>query len=174
MNLAQSQPRSRNVSVECVAGGIVKARIEFDTPGGATEPPGEERRGFWTTGRVVGLTAAVVGLGAVGAGVAFRLSASSKHDDANAKRATLPDSNSSCSVNAGLPQCGELKTLESDYKSASTLSTVFLVSGGALVVEGAVLFIASSPKRGGEPSRGTRIVPMASSKEAGITWMGTF
>jgi hypothetical protein len=32
----------RNVSVECVAGSVVKARIDFDTPG--TEPPAEERR----------------------------------------------------------------------------------------------------------------------------------
>ena len=165
----------RNVSVECVAGGIVKARIEFDTPGGATEPPGEERRGFWTTGRVVGLTAAVVGLGAIGAGVGFHFSASGKQDDANAKRATLPDQNSSCSLNPGLPQCSELKSLESDYTSASALSTAFLISGGVLAVGGTILFIASSPKRAsGEPSRGMRIVPMASSNEAGVSWMGTF
>jgi hypothetical protein len=166
--------RVKSVTVECVAGNVVKAKIDFDAGGGGgAEPPGEQERGFWTTGRVVGLSAAVVGLAALGTGVAFGLSASSKHDDADAKRATLPDPNSSCAVTPALPQCGELNTLESDYKSASTLSTVFLVSGGALVVGGAVLFLVSSPKRN-EPTRGMRFVPMASSKEAGISWMGTF
>jgi len=165
----------RNVSVECTAGNVVKARIDFDTPGGGTEPPPEERRGFWTTGRYVGLTAAVVGLGAIGAGVGFHFSATGKHDDADAKRSTLPDQNSSCSTTPTLPQCSDLKGLESDYKSASTLSTVFLVSGGALFVGGAVLFAVSSPKNGSEPpARGMRVVPMASAREAGISWMGTF
>jgi hypothetical protein len=165
----------RNVSVECLAGNVVKARIDFDTPGGSTEPPREDARGFWTTGRYVGLTTALVGLGAVGAGVVFGLSASTKHDDANAKRATLPDQNSSCSTTPSLPQCADLKGLESDYKSASTLSTVFLVSGGALFVGGAVLFLVASPRRAGEPpTQGSRIIPMASAHEAGISWMGTF
>jgi len=164
--------RVKSVSVECVAGNVVKAKIDFDA-GAGTEPPGEQPRGFWTTGRVVGLSAAVVGLAALGTGVAFGLSAGSKHDDADAKRATLPDPNASCSSNPALPQCGELKTLESDYKSASTLSTVFLASGGVLVVGGAVLFLVSTPKRN-EPTRGMRFVPMASSKEAGVSWMGTF
>jgi hypothetical protein len=163
----------RSITVECTAGNVVKARIDFDGPGSGTEPPGEEPRGFWTTGRVVGLSVAVVGLAGLGTGVAFGLGASSKHDDADAKRSTLPDSKASCALNPVLPQCAELKTLESDYKSASTLSTVFLVSGGALVVGGAVLFIVSSPKRS-EPTRGMRVVPMATSKEAGISWMGTF
>ncbi|GAC1523148.1 MAG: hypothetical protein NVS3B10_23210 [Polyangiales bacterium] len=165
----------RNVSVECVAGSVVKARIDFDTTGsGPGEPPAEEPHGFWTTGRYVGLTAAIVGLGAIGTGVGFHFRASGKQDDANAKRATLPDQNSSCFVNPGLPQCAELTSLESDYKSASTLSTVFMVSGGALAIGGAILFIASSHKRSSEPSRGMRIIPMASSKEAGVSWMGTF
>jgi hypothetical protein len=164
--------RVKSVTVECLAGNVVKARIEFES-GGGTEPPGEQAHGFWTTGRVVGLSAAVVGLAALGTGVAFGLSAGSKHDDADAKRATLPDPNSSCSFNPALPQCSELKSLESDYKSASTLSTVFLASGGVLVVGGAVLFLVSAPKRN-EPTRGMRFVPMASSKEAGVSWMGTF
>jgi hypothetical protein len=42
-----------------------------------------------------------------------------------------------------------------------------------MAVGGTVLFIVSSPKKS-EPTRGMRVVPLVSSKEAGLAWMGSF
>lgn len=166
--------RVKSITVECAAGGVTKAKIVFETGVGVEPPPEEAPRGFWTTGRVVGLSLAVVGLAGVGAGVGFTLSAGSKEDDANAKRNTLVDKQSGCALGENAAVCSELKSLESDYKSQSTLGTTFLIGGGVLAVGGAVLFVVSSPKRSSQPSHGMRVIPVATSKEAGFAWMGTF
>jgi hypothetical protein len=59
----------RSVSVECTAGNVVKARIDFDGPGHVTEPPREEHHEGWSTGRTV--TVGALGAGAIAGGVLF-------------------------------------------------------------------------------------------------------
>jgi hypothetical protein len=173
---ASFEGKLKAVTVECAAGAVVKAKIDFDAGGTTEPPPVEPDRPFWTTGRIVGVSLGVAGLAGIGTGIGFALRAGSKSDDAASKRATLPDSQSSCSTNPDLPECGDLKTLQHDYKTASALRTVFISSGAALLVGGTVLFLASSPKKGDPPSVGKkmRVIPVASSKEAGLAWFGTF
>jgi len=53
------------------------------------------------------------------------------------------------------------------------IRTGLFIGGGVLVVGGAVLFLVSSPKS--EPTRGgPRVIPFASSRDAGIAVIGRF
>jgi hypothetical protein len=78
--------RVKSVTVECVAGNVVKARIEFEA-GGGTEPPGEARSSKWSTGRIV--TVSALAAGAVAGGVLFFVFHGAAHGNVDDRRRSL-------------------------------------------------------------------------------------
>ena len=132
----------RNVSVECVAGGIVKARIEFDTPGGATEPPGEERRPPSAARWIVPTVLGVAGLAGIGVGIGFGAKSQSAKTDSEGIRSANP----SLCTDPVLPSCEAYRSSRTDSKSGSTVSYVGYIAGGAFLVGAAVTAIVLWPK----------------------------
>jgi hypothetical protein len=182
----------KNVTVECSAGTITKAKL-VDAPAPppptnaraidhpppvekeTTVPPKEEAPGFWTTGRAVGLGAFIGGLGALTAGGLLRMAASSTEEEANGIRNQLPEPRTSaCQGGANSALCTELSGKVDDQNTKTNLSTGFLIGGGALVVGGAVLFLVSSPSGSSSTQGRTRIVPMANGRETGLALVGRF
>ena len=110
----------RNVSVECTAGNVVKARIDFDTPGGATEPPGEERHPPSAARWIVPTVLGVVGLAGIGVGIGFGAKSQSSKTDSESIR----NSNPALCTAPTLPSCDAYSSARSDSKSAATVSYV--------------------------------------------------
>jgi hypothetical protein len=158
----------RNVTVECVAGSVVKARIEFDTPGpnGGTEPPREEPHGGgWSTGRIV--TVSALSAGAIAGGVLFFVfhgKAQSNVDDAK----TVLNGGGCIGVTSDA--CTKAASLKDDRDSNVTLSTVSLVAGGVLAA-GAISAAVLWPSRSKESAR---ITPIVAPGYGGASFVGSF
>lgn len=106
---------------------------------GVTMPPPEVReRSFWDVGRVAGL--ASFGVGLVGLGLGASFGASSRDAGDRADGIQKPLGRASCSGSAAAASCADLNGARDSQERDATLSTVFLVAGGALGVAGAVLF----------------------------------
>lgn len=101
------------------------------------EPELTPRRGLGTQ-RVLALIAGGVGVAGIGVGSVFGLKSKSKHDEAE-KYCDGADCTDPRGVSAG-----------EDAYSAGTLSTVFMVVGGAALAGGAVLWF-TAPKREEQP-----------------------
>ena len=189
----------KSVTVECTVGTITKARLIESTgaspappppprntstesnKGSAskgesttTSPPAEEQHGFWTPGRIAGLGVFGGGLIGLGAGVGFHMAAGQSEKNVNALRDSLPEPRSSaCSVPGNEITCAKLRTEIDNQNMRNDVRTGLFIGGGVLVVGGAVLFLVSSPKS--EPTRGgPRVIPFASSRDAGIAVIGSF
>lgn len=171
---AMFEGKVRSVTIECAAGARTKAKLVFES-GSITEPPPEGEPTFWSTGRTVGAILMGAGVVGVGVGIGFQLASSSTKDDAARTRESLSDQRSGCFGDAanGNATCDGLRSLEDDYKTQSALRTTFIGAGAALLVGGAALFIVSGPGRK-EPTRGARLIPVASGKEAGVVLLGQF
>ncbi|MDF2692485.1 MAG: hypothetical protein K0S65_868, partial [Labilithrix sp.] len=178
----------KNVTVECTAGTITKAKLiedasaakvaartaESPTNAETTPPPKEEAPSFWTGGRIAGLGVFVGGLAALGVGVAFHMAAGKAEDDANDIRAQLPEpKTSACLDQANESLCSNLTKKVDDQNMSGDLRTGFLIGGGALLVGGAVLFLVSSPS-GSSTRGGARLVPIANGRETGLAVVGRF
>jgi hypothetical protein len=156
--------RVKSVTVECVAGNVVKAKIEFEA-GGTAEPPSEQRSSGWSTGRIV--TVSALAVGAVAGGVLFFVfhgAAQSNVDDSKALLnggSCLGVSNADCTKAAGL---------KDDRDSNVTLSTVSLVAGGVFAA-GAVAAAVLWPKSSKESAR---LVPNVAPGVAGASFIGSF
>jgi hypothetical protein len=100
---------------------------------------------------------------ATGLGVAFGLVAKSKNDEALEPQ-NCPDS-AHC-----LPRGLELTD---DAKSASTVSTISFVAGGALLVGGAVLFF-TAPRTERVHAMRWRALPRMGVRDAGLVFEGAF
>lgn len=170
----------RSVTVECGAGNVTRARLLDEPPPPSPAPPPavndtpEDRGpGFWTTGRIIGAGIAGAGAVAIGLGVTFHLGAASSADEAAAIRAQFPPESRDhhCSSAPNDPRCNQLRSAIDDQRSQENLRTGFLVAGGAALVGGAVLFVVSSPR---ESRRGMVVLPVASSREAGLSLVGRF
>jgi tetratricopeptide (TPR) repeat protein len=109
--------------------------------------------------RTIGLAAAGLGLVATGVGIVFGVQAKSKNDEA-----LEPD-------NCPSAQRCHARGLEltDDAKSASTLSTIGFVAGGALLAGGAVLFF-TAPRSDRPRATRVRAVPQI----GGLSLEGTF
>lgn len=142
--------RVRSVTVECVAGNVVKARIDFEAAG--TEPPGEQRpkgSAYWVVPTILG----VAGLAGIGVGIGFAASSqSAKSDSEDIRRA-----NPSLCTAPPEASCETYRSKRSDAESASTLSYVGYIAGGALLAGAAVTAIVlwprSKERTGKAPSR---------------------
>ncbi len=172
-----------SVTVECTAGTITKAKVIESASVGTVDPPpppppppppAEEQPGFWTTGRIAGLGVFAGGLIGLGAGVGFHMAAGQSEKNVNALRSSLPEPRSSaCSVPGNEVTCTKLRVEIDNQNMRNDIRTGLFIGGGVLVVGGAVLFLVSSPKS--EPTRGgPRVIPYASSRDAGIAVIGRF
>jgi hypothetical protein len=156
----------RNVTVECLAGNVVKARIDFDTPGGATEPPGEERHGRgWSSARIV--TVSALTAGAIAGGVLFFVFHGKAQSNVDDSKALL---NGGSCVGVTNDVCTKAASLKSDRDSNVTLSTVSLVAGGVLAA-GAITAAVLWPKRSSESAR---ITPIVAPGYGGASFVGSF
>lgn len=172
--------KTRSVTVDCAPGTVTKAKLVEDpaTPPQAAPPPPpvaptqtETSRSFWTTGRAVGAGLGVGGLLAVGAGVFFQLRAGTANDEAAALRRRLGTTGCDPTLPAVPPECSDLRSRNDEKASSETLRTVFLISGGALVAGGVVLFLLSPPQAS---TSALRVVPYASERDAGVQFFGRF
>jgi hypothetical protein len=165
----------RNVSVECVAGTIVKARIDFDTPG-ATEPPGEERQHASAARWIVPTVLGVVGLAGIGVGIGLGAKSQSAKTDSE----TLRSANPGLCTAPVLPSCDTYSSGRSDSKSAATVSYVGYIAGGAFLVGAVATFIfwpKSKEQTASAPSRGIKadaVTPLIGSGTAGVGLQGHF
>ena len=156
--------RVKSITVECVAGNVVKAKIEFEA-GGGTEPPGEQRAKGWSTGRIV--TVSALAAGAVAGGVLFLVfhgAAKGNVDDAK----TLLNGGSCLGVTNA--ECTKAASLKEDRDSNVTLSTASLVAGGVFAA-GAVAAAVLWPKTSKESAR---LVPNVAPGHAGASFVGSF
>jgi hypothetical protein len=166
----------RNVSVECGAGSIVKARIEFDTPG-STEPPGEERRPPSAARWIVPTVLGVAGLAGIGVGIGFGAKSQSAKTDSEGIRSANPGL---CGTPALQSTCDSYDAKRSDSKSAATVSYVGYIAGGALLAGFAATLIfwpKSKERTASTPSRGIRadaVTPLVGGGTLGAGLVGHF
>jgi hypothetical protein len=163
----------RNVTVECVAGTVVKARIDFDT----TEPPSEERRPASPARWVVPTVLGAVGLAGIGVGIGFGAKSQSAKTDSERIRAANPGL---CGSPALQSMCDSYDAKRSDSKSAATVSYVGYIAGGALLVGAAatlVLWPRSKERTASAPVRGIRadaVTPLLGGGTLGAGLVGHF
>ena len=138
---ATFEGRLKSVVVECTAGTITRAKLDFESGGSSTYPPGEERRhassGRWIVPTILG----VAGLAGIGLGVGMGASSQSAKDEADQLRGANPGL---CSA-PPLGECATYDAKREDAESAATLSYVGYIAGGALLA-GAVATIVFWPK----------------------------
>lgn len=151
---ATFEGKSKHVSVDCSAGAIVKAKIEFEASG-FTEPPREGHRpmptGKWLVPTIMG----VVGLGGIGLGIGMAASSQSAKDESETLR---KDTQGLCAPVGGNPdKCAEYRAKRDDASSTATISYVGYIAGGVLLAGALVTyFIWPTPK---ERSSGVTVKP---------------
>ena len=156
----------RNVSVECLAGNVVKARIDFDTPGGGTEPPREEAHGGgWSTGKIV--TVSALSAGAIAGGVLFFVFHGKAQGNVDDSKALL---NGGSCIGVTNDVCTKAASLKDDRDSNVTLSTVSIIAGGVLAA-GAITAAVLWPGRSREAAR---ITPIVAPGYGGASFVGSF
>jgi hypothetical protein len=162
----------RNVTVECLAGNVVKARIDFDT----TEPPGEERRPASPARWLVPTVLGVVGLAGIGVGFGFGAKSQSAKSDSESLRTANPGL---CTAPA-LPSCDAYSSGRSDSKSAATVSYVGYIAGGAFLagaVATLILWPKSKEQTASAPARGIKadaVMPLLGAGTTGLGLQGHF
>jgi hypothetical protein len=163
---ATFEGKSKLVAVDCAAGAIAKAKIEFEASAAFTEPPREGRSGGWSTGKIV--TFGALTAGAVAGGVlffVFRGAAQGNVDDAS----SLLQGRSCLGVN-GNPTCERASSLKDDRDSNVTLSTVSVAVAGAFAA-GAIATAIFWPSAKSETARFT---PSVAPGYAGASLVGSF
>jgi hypothetical protein len=156
----------KSVVVECTAGNVTRAKLEFDSPGSTTYPPGEEPRGSkWSTGKVV--TVSALTAGAIAGGVLFFVFRGNAQGNVDDSQALLKGG--SC-VGVTSIDCQRAASLKDDRDSNVTLSTVSIVAGGVLAA-GAVAAVALWPKTSKEQAR---ITPIIAPGYGGASFVGRF
>lgn len=172
---ATLEGRIKSITVECAAGNVTKAKIEFETTpsggGGAgpgfTEPPpagGDDRSS--SARYVVPAIIGVAGLASLGVGIGFGLASQSAKDEEDALRKP-----GACTVTTS-PDCQALDEKRSDVTTKGTVSTIGYVGGGVLLAAAAITYIVwpSSKKSG---SRIT-FAPVASANGGMLHLGGSF
>jgi hypothetical protein len=129
----------------------------------APRPPAADDRSSGSTMRIVGLGVAGVGVVGLVVGSVFGISAAGKWSDAK----TQCTSGGRVGCDANDPAQETRRSAE----SAATLSTVFLVTGGVLVVGGAVLYFTAP---NGSTTASVRLSPVMGPRSAGLGLSGSF
>lgn len=138
---ATFEGRLKSVVVECTAGSITKAKLEFDAPATTTYPPGEEPHHASSARWIVPTILGVAGLAGIGVGIGLGASSQSAKSESEDLRRTNPGL---CSAPA-LSSCATYEAKRDDAESAATISYVGYIAGGALLA-GAVATYVLWPK----------------------------
>ncbi len=159
--------RVKSISVECVAGNVVKAKIDFEAAGN-TEPPREQQSkgsAYWIVPTILG----VAGLAGIGVGIGFASSSQgAKSDSEDIRRA-----NPGLCAEPQQASCATYRSKRSDADSASTLSYVGYIAGGVLLAGAAVTAIVLWP-RSMERAAKTRSRSIGADAVAPIVGGGTY
>lgn len=147
---ATLEGRIKSITVECAAGNITKAKIEFPPVGGhearesggggsglgITEPPsagGDDRSS--STRYVVPAIIGAAGLVSLGLGIGFGVASQNAKDEEDALRKP-----GVCAVTTS-PDCQTLDEKRSDVTTKGTVSTIGYVGGGVLLAAAVVTYI---------------------------------
>jgi len=163
------EPSSQKITVtegkaETLAIPALVAKPEEAKPPIITAPPVVEEVPASPTRKYIGLGVGGAGLVAVGVGLVFGKKAMSANEDAK----SLCGPELQCSS----ANFAKGKRLIEDGRSKATLSTVFVIGGGAAIAAGVVLFVTAP--RATERATTARIVPIVDSTGAGIGFAGDF
>jgi tetratricopeptide (TPR) repeat protein len=143
-----------------------QARANGDGP---APPPAS---GGWGTGKTVTVVALGVGaVGAVVAGVVFKLGQDSAQSDAQSISSANPGLN--CPANPNAAACSQLSDKKSTYDSDRMLSVVMFGVGGALAAS-AVASAIFWPNENAQPQKGSRLVPVVTAGGMSLQWVGRF
>lgn len=114
----------------------------------------------------------VIGLGAVGAGIALHVAAAGKSDDREALVAQIGDT-SACSGNAPPPQCAEITDISDQESTFSGAGTGLLIGGGVVLVATALYWFW--PRGGGDDQAPAEaLLPTFAPGYAGLTYSARF
>lgn len=169
---ATLEGRIKSITVECTAGNVTKAKIEFDTGGGGgggllTEPPtasGDERPS--SARYVVPAIIGVAGLMSLGVGIGFGVASQNAKDEEDALR-----SPGVCNPTTS-PACRTLEEKSDDVTMKGTVSTIGYVGGGVLLAAAVVTYVVwPSSKRS---ASGITVSPVASANGGMLHLGGSF
>jgi hypothetical protein len=165
---ATLEGRIKSISIECAAGNITKARIEFETATtNATEPPrtgGEEQPS--SARYVIPAMIGAAGLISLGVGIGFGVASQNAKDDEDALRKP-----GVCSVTTSA-ECVTLDEKRSDVTMKGTVSTIGYVGGGVLLAAAVVTYIVWPSSK--KSARGIDITPVASANGGMLHLGGSF
>ncbi len=141
-----------------------------DSSAAAVQPQGEQSPAAdvkpaskWGTQRVLGISAAGLGVVGLAVGTIYGLKMKSSQDDAKANCLDYPKG---CNA--------EGLAANDDAKGAGTMATVGFIAGGALIAAGAVLYLtAPSPKPARQSATWT-VSPLAGRGEGGLLLRGAW
>jgi hypothetical protein len=167
---ATLEGRIKSITVECAAGNVTRAKIEFDTtPTGAaiTEPPhagGDEQQS--SARYVIPAMIGAAGLISLGVGVGFGVASQNAKDEEDALRKP-----GACSVTTSA-ECVALDEKRSDVTMKGTVSTIGYVGGGALLAAALVTYIAWPSSK--KSARAIQITPVAGANGGMVHLGGSF
>lgn len=171
---ATLEGRIKSITVECTAGNITKAKIEFDTSGGGssggpiTEPPpaggGDDRSS--SARYVVPAVIGVAGLVSLGVGIGFGLASQAAKDEEESLRRP-----GVCSDRAS-GDCQTLQAKSDDVTSKGTISTIGYVGGGVLLAAAVVTYIVWPSSK--KSASGITFAPVASANGGMLHLGGSF
>ncbi len=163
---ASFEGKLKAVTVECAAGAVVKAKIDFEPGGPTTEPPPiEPTPPSWSTGRIV--TVGALSAAAIAGGVLFFVFHSKAQSKVDEAKGLL---NGGSCLGQTNDACTRAASLKDDRDSAVTLSTVSIIAGGTFAA-GAIAAAILWPKSSKESAR---IVPSVAPGHAGASFVGSF
>jgi tetratricopeptide (TPR) repeat protein len=115
------------------------------------------------TRRYAGIGLGAAGLGAVGAGLVFGWQANEKQKELE----DLCGENLACSKD----DYNDGQQLSDSAHSKATLSTVFVIGGGAALVAGAIVYLTAPRAR---ERSSARLMPTVQDRGAGVAFLGSF
>lgn len=130
-------------------------------------PPREAEEERWGTGQYVGLGLMGVGLAGVVTGAGFAIAKSNANDDVERLESFTGPNGERCGLSPAPRACADIDGARADRDRNATLSTVFLVGGGAALVGGAVAFLVS-PHRKVERTAGVVVTPHVGWRSVGV------
>lgn len=166
---ATLEGRIKSITVECAAGSITKAKIEFDTGGGTaiTEPPpagGDDRSS--SARYVVPAIIGVAGLMSLGVGIGFGLASQNAKDEEDALRRP-----GVCNPTT-TPDCRMLEEKSDDVTMKGTVSTIGYVGGGVLLAAAVVTYIVWPSSK--KSASGITFAPVANANGGMLHLGGSF
>jgi hypothetical protein len=167
---ASFEGRLKSIVVECTAGNVTRAKLEFETSGASgastvTPPPEEARSSGWSTGKLV--TVSALSAGAIAGGVLMIVFQGRAQGNVDDSRALL---NGGSCVGITSDVCSKAASLKDERDTNVTLSTASLIAGGVLAA-GAVTALVLWPKRSREQAA---ITPTVAPGYGGASFTGRF